>query len=146
MGKPVYLHSDFPNNNNILENIELNFVSMGNPHAVGIVDNLENYDLRIIGPSIENNEIFPNKINLELVEKIGDYHYKVKVWERGCGITLACGTGACAVYSILNKRENFISEITLEFPGGNLYLSSNEQNHVILRGPATFVFKGEIAK
>ncbi len=144
MGKPVYLHSDFPDHSVPIENIQFEFVSMGNPHAVGVVESLDNYKIESLGPIVENNKIFPNKINVELVENISDYHYKVKVWERGCGLTLACGTGACAVYSILNNKEKFEKEISLEFPGGELFLSSNEQGHVILRGPATFVFKGEI--
>ena len=97
---------------------------------------------------------------MDLVEKInparphdssgagGDNYFKVKVWERGCGATLACGTGACAVYSIITKnpigKTYGIDEITLEFPGGKLFLSGNDKGHVILRGPAEFVFKGEI--
>ena len=95
-----------------------------------------------IGPKIENNIIFPNKINAEFVEKITDTYFKVKVWERGCGATLACGTGACAVYTCV--RQDLMQEITLEFPGGNLYLSENTSGQIILRGPAICVFKGEI--
>lgn len=151
MGTPMFESVDFPAGILNLEGFDFNCVSMGNPHAVTIVDNLEKIDLKTIGPKIENNENFPNKINVEFVEKISDDYFKVKVWERGCGATLACGTGACAVFSILNKlsarqglAENENKEITLEFPGGKLYLSKNEQDHVILRGPATFVFKGEI--
>lgn len=144
MGVPVFIHSDFPSDTLNLEGFDFNCVSMGNPHAVTIVDKLESIDIKTIGPKIENDSHFPNKINVEFVEKIDDLNYRVKVWERGCGETLACGTGACAVFSVLNKIENFDKEITLEFPGGKLYLSKNEQGHVILRGPATFSFKGEI--
>lgn len=151
MGLPVFENSDFPTNTLKLEGYEFNCVSMGNPHAVTIVEDLDKIDLKTIGSKIENNENFPNKINVEFVEKISDNYFKVKVWERGCGETLACGTGACAVFSILNKlsarqglAESESKEITLEFPGGKLYLSKNEQGHVILRGPAIFVFKGEI--
>ena len=131
-----------------IEGFDFNCVSMGNPHTVALVEDLEKIDLKTIGPKIENNENFPNKINVEFVQKIMDNYFKVKVWERGCGATLACGTGACAVFSILNKlsARTFLAEkeITLEFPGGKLYLSTNEQDHVILRGPATFVFEGRI--
>jgi diaminopimelate epimerase len=161
MGAPIFESSDFPAGKLKLEGFDFNCVSMGNPHTVTLVENLEKIDLKTIGPKIENNENFPNKINVEFVEKItparnassiadagGDDYYKVKVWERGCGATLACGTGACAVFSILQVKQgpSLLSgkEITLEFPGGKLYLSKNEQDHVILRGPATFVFKGEI--
>ena len=145
MGTPIFENPDFPSQSINLEGFDFNCVSMGNPHAVTEIQNLNEVDLKTIGPIIENNPHFPRKINVEFVERITANYYKVKVWERGCGVTLACGTGACAVYAILNK-ENIKSkeEITLEFPGGKLYLSHNEQGHILLRGPATFVFKGEI--
>jgi diaminopimelate epimerase len=122
---------------------------VGNPHAVGIVDNISKINISEIGPKIENNSYFPNKINVELVEKINENYFKVKVWERGCGATLACGTGACAVYSIIKKLHPIgktygVKEITLEFPGGNLYLSENDNKEIILRGPVKFVFEGKI--
>ncbi|MCM2339382.1 MAG: diaminopimelate epimerase [Burkholderiales bacterium] len=150
MGLPIFSHTDFPNNFLELENYLFNFVSMGNPHAVAQINNLEEINIKTLGPKIENNKIFPNKINVEFIEKINDTHFKVKVWERGCGETLSCGTGACAIFAILTSnppaRQNLAEtkEITLEFPGGKLFLSKNEKDHVILRGPATFVFKGEI--
>jgi diaminopimelate epimerase len=149
MGSSIFESPDFPSDSLNLEGYEFNCVSMGNPHAVTIVDGLNKIEIKEIGPKIENNPLFPNKINVEFVEKLNDNYYKVKVWERGCGATLACGTGACAVYSILTKlspRSDLggKNEITLEFPGGNLFLSENQQGHVILRGPATFVFEGEI--
>jgi diaminopimelate epimerase len=151
MGIPVFSHPDFPNDSLTLENILFEFVSMGNPHAVGFVKNISKIDISQIGPKIENNSHFPNKINVELVEKVADNHFKVKVWERGVGVTLSCGTGACAVYAILkNKNKNIKAspvelqprEITLEFPGGNLYLSENKKGEIILRGEAVCVFKG----
>lgn len=150
MGAPVFSSADFPNSALTLENISFNFVSMGNPHAVGLVKNVSEINISEIGPKIENDSHFPNKINVELVEKITDNHFKVKVWERGSGATLACGTGACAVYAIIKKMSartvlaDKIAEITLEFPGGKLYLSSNEKGEIILRGEAVFVFKGEL--
>jgi len=148
MGLPVFNHNDFPLGKIKIEGIDLECVSMGNPHAVSIIDDFNNIDLKTIGPKIENNENFPNKINVEFVEKINDKNYKVKVWERGCGETLACGTGACAVYAILQKTSpepgSGEAEITLDFPGGKLYLSKDHEGNIILRGPATFSFKGEI--
>jgi len=144
MGVPIFESNDFPSNILKLEGYDFKCVSMGNPHAVAQVSDLNEIGLKTIGPKIENNENFPNKINVEFVEKIMDDYYKVKVWERGCGVTLACGTGACAVYAILNKIMNFDKEITLEFPGGKLYLSHSEQGDILLRGPATFVFEGKI--
>lgn len=144
MGIPVFIHNDFPNNPLTLENIPFNFVSMGNPHAVGFVKNISEINLSQIGPKIENDLHFPNKINAEFVEKITDNYFKVKVWERGCGVTLACGSGACAIFSILNKNKDIKGEIILEFPGEKLFLSKNHEGNIILRGPAEFVFKGEI--
>jgi len=146
MGVPNFKSSDFPSTPLKIEGFDFNFVSMGNPHAITMVPNLESIDIKVIGPKVENNSLFPNKINVEFVEKTKDDYYKVKVWERGCGETLACGTGACAVFAIIKSELGLASlnEIILEFPGGKLFLSQNEQGHVILRGPATFVFKGEI--
>ena len=81
---------------------------------------------------------------MEFVEKIIDNHFKVRVWERGSGETLSCGTGACAVYATIKKENPNSEEITLEFPGGNLYLSEDTDGQIILRGPAVEVFRGEI--
>ncbi len=144
MGAPVFTHPDFPSGELNLEGLTFECVSIGNPHAVMIVDSLNNYDISSIGPEIEKDYHFPNKINVEFVEKVKDDYYKVKVWERGSGLTLACGTGACAVYAILKKKNQNQKEITLEFPGGKLFPSENNKDEIILRGPATFVFKGEI--
>lgn len=144
MGVPTFSHADFPNDPLTLENILFEFVSMGNPHAVGFVKNIAEIDLSNIGPRIENDSHFPNKINAEFIEKISGDQYKVRVWERGCGETLACGTGACAVYAILKKENKDMEEITLEFAGGNLYLSENQEGEIILRGPSVCVFEGEM--
>lgn len=144
MGTPIFSHADFPDNPLILENILFKFVSMGNPHAVGLVKNISEIDILNIGPKIENNSNFPNKINVEFVEKITDNYFKVKVWERSCGPTLACGTGACAIYAILKNENKNIKEITLEFPGGNLYLSESQEGQIILRGGAVCVFEGNM--
>ncbi|HLP86541.1 MAG TPA: diaminopimelate epimerase [Candidatus Paceibacterota bacterium] len=145
MSTPVFIHPDFPNESKNIEGFQFNFVSMGNPHAVTLVENLNNIDLKIVGPKVENNSLFLHKINVEFVEKVSDDYYKVLVWERGCGATLACGTGACAIFATLSQGQSLRkNEITLEFPGGKLYLSKNPEGQIILRGPATFVFKGEI--
>jgi diaminopimelate epimerase len=148
METPLFFHNDFPAGPLTLENISFNFVSVGNPHAIGFVKNLSEINIINIGPKIENNSHFPNKINVEFVEKVNDDYFKVKVWERGCGETLACGTGACAIYAVITKtcvRQDLTQkEITLEFPGGKLYLSENNNGEIILRGPAVCVFEGII--
>ncbi len=144
MGLPTFSHKDFPDMPLTFEDIKFQFVSMGNPHAVGFVKNTSFIDISKVGPKIENDFHFPNKINIEFVEKLKDNHFKVKVWERGSGATMACGTGACAVYAILKKEGKNTEEIILEFPGGNLYLSENKEGEIILRGEAVYVFKGEV--
>jgi diaminopimelate epimerase len=149
MGAPVFTHPDFPSGELSIEGLTFECVSMGNPHAIVMVESLDDYDIPSVGPEVEKDYHFPNKINVEFVEKVKPDYYKVKVWERGSGLTLACGTGACAVYAILKKKSelgkaSLKNEITLEFPGGKLFLSENNKGEIILRGPATFVFKGEI--
>lgn len=144
MGTPVFSHKDFPDTSLVLEGITFNFVSMGNPHAVGFVKNVSEINISAIGPKIEQDPHFPNKINVELVEKVSDENFKVKVWERGSGATLACGSGACAVYAVLKKQNSNVANVTLEFPGGDLHLSENQEGEIILRGEAVRVFKGEI--
>ncbi len=145
MGQPIMEHLDFPKNKIELEGLDLDFVSIGNPHAISFVDNLDNYDLNILGPKIENNSIFPNKINLEIVQKISEKEYKMKVWERGCGITLACGTGACAVYALAQKNKNNLTEeIKFNLPGGQLFISENEKKEILMTGEIQSVFSGLI--
>jgi diaminopimelate epimerase len=148
MGEPIFSHPDIPRETIKIEGYDFDSVNTGVPHTVTFVKDLDEIDIKTIGPKIEIDSHFLKKTNVEFVEKTSDDYYKVKVWERGCGETLACGTGACAVYSIIEKqiaegkafRNN---EITLEFPGGKLFLSKNEKGHVILRGPAMFVFDGK---
>jgi diaminopimelate epimerase len=144
MGTPLFSHADFPEGPLVFENILFKFVSMGNPHAIGFIKDISKTNVSEIGRKVEMNSHFPNKINVELVEKVTNTYFKVKVWERGCGETLACGTGACAVYAILKKENKNLKEIILEFPGGNLFLLENPEGEIILRGSAEYVFKGEI--
>ncbi|MDP9249698.1 MAG: diaminopimelate epimerase [bacterium] len=144
MGKPAFSNVDFPARSMKLEDLSFNFVSVGNPHAIAFVENLDDYDLPLIGPKVENNPIFPNKINVELVQEKSPSEFQVKVWERGSGVTLACGTGACAVYAVVQKLKKAEPNLTIELPGGKLFFSQNEAGETLMRGPAVFVFKGEI--
>ena len=144
MGKPVFSHSDFPEGEINLENLNFNCVSVGNPHAIAFVGDLNKYDLLNIGPKVENNSIFPNKINVELVEKNNEKEFTVKVWERGCGATMACGTAATAVYARLKKINAINSEIVINLPGGKLFMSENENGEIIMRGEAKNVFSGVV--
>ena len=120
-------------------------VSMGNPHAVIFTTDILQHDLPKIGPVIENATIFPRRTNTEFIEVLTNNHVKMRVWERGSGETMACGTGACAsvVAGVLN---GLISRrTTVELLGGELTIEwKEEDNHVYLTGGATTVFEGEI--
>ncbi|SDF40016.1 diaminopimelate epimerase [Sporolituus thermophilus] len=118
-------------------------VSMGNPHCVIFVDDVEEIDLPAIGPLIENHPIFPRKTNVEFVQVLNDREMRMRVWERGAGITLACGTGASAtlVAAVLNGKAGRMATIHLD--GGDLVVEWGNDNHVYMSGPAVEVFRGE---
>ncbi len=120
-------------------------VSMGNPHAVIYVDDLGGLDLLEVGPKFENHECFPKRINTEFAHVIDRTTVEMRVWERGSGETLACGTGACAVAvaSILNGYTE--DEVTVKLLGGDLLIRwDRETDKVYMTGPATVVYDGEI--
>ena len=121
-------------------------VSMGNPHCIVFVEDTEAFPLEEIGPLFENHAIFPNRVNAEFIQILDRKTVNMRVWERGSGETLACGTGACAsaVACILNDLTD--EEITLHLLGGDLLVRwDREKNLVYMTGPATVVFDGEIA-
>lgn len=120
-------------------------VSMGNPHCVTYVEDIDDLDLEKIGPKFENHKIFPDRVNTEFVKPIGPDAVQMRVWERGSGETWACGTGACAVAvaSILNGIVEK-NTVHVKLRGGDLTVEWNrEENVVYMTGPATFVFEGE---
>ena len=122
-------------------------VSMGNPHAIVYMTDVDHLDIEKIGPSFENHVAFPDRVNTEFVEVLDEHTVKMRVWERGSGETLACGTGACAVAvaSILNERVDGDKPVTVKLLGGDLEIYWNRQeNLVYMTGPATTVFDGEI--
>lgn len=123
--------------------IELTCVSMGNPHAVTFVNNIKNFKVAEYGPILENADIFPEKANIEFVEVVDKNNIKMRVWERGSGETLACGTGACSslVASSLNGYTD--RKVNVQLLGGNLEIEWKPNNHVHMTGPAVTVFKGE---
>lgn len=137
MNEPVIFNSEIQYN--------ITTVSMGNPHAVIFTTDILQFDLPKIGPVIENATIFPRRTNTEFIEVLTNNHVKMRVWERGSGETMACGTGACAsvVAGVLN---GLISRrTTVELLGGELTIEwKEEDNHVYLTGGATTVFEGEI--
>lgn len=119
-------------------------VSMGNPHAVFFVDDVHAIDLDEIGPVIENHVLFPKRTNVEIVQVIDRSHVRMRVWERGVGITQACGTGACAVGVAAARRDLTDRDVTVTLDGGDLHIVWREDGHVMMTGPATDVFTGTL--
>ena len=124
---------------------EVTCVSMGNPHAVVFVDDTKNLPMETIGPLFEHHEMFPDRVNTEFVHVADRSHIHMRVWERGAGETLACGTGACAsvIACILNGFTDH--EVTVSLLGGDLTIRYDEKlDRVFMTGPAVKVFDGEI--
>lgn len=120
-------------------------VSMGNPHAVVFIEDVANLEIEKIGPHFENHERFPRRTNTEFVEVLSRNEVNMRVWERGTGETLACGTGCCAtaVACLLNGLTD--RHVTVNVLGGSLVIDWDEEtNHVFMTGPAEFVFEGEV--
>ena len=120
-------------------------VSMGNPHAITIVENTKEFDVEKYGKVLEVDKSFPNKTNVEFIEIVDKNNIKMRVWERGAGETLACGTGACAsvVACVLNNLTE--RNVNVELLGGKLEIEWNKiDNHVYMTGPAVTVFEGEL--
>lgn len=157
MGKPIFEPDKIPVSLDVKAPIidypltildkefRINCLSMGNPHAVIYLDEgLYNFDISKYGPLIENHQIFPKRINVEFVSLINRDKIKMRVWERGSGETLACGTGACAsaVASMVKGLTNNKTEV--ELLGGNLLIQWLEGESVLMTGPAKEVFQGRI--
>lgn len=157
MGKAILTPKDIPVNSDkesfISEPVEVDgkeykitCVSMGNPHAIVYMDDINNLELEKIGPSFENHKLFPDRINTEFIEVIDSQTLKMRVWERGSGETFACGTGACAsvVASVLNGYCNHDEEVTVHLRGGDLKITWNSDGTVIMKGPAALICDGDI--
>ena len=150
MGKPIFELEKIPVLffNNIkkgyinIEGIELDPVSIGNPHAVCYTNDLENLDINKYGSLIENYKYFPNRTNVEFVQIVDDNEIRVRIWERGVGETYSCGTGACAAVVISNKYKSTKSEVKVDLLGGKLKIKYN--SNIKLIGTAEFVFDGRI--
>jgi diaminopimelate epimerase len=153
MGKPVLLRHDIPmigeNTKVINEPIQLNnsivnvtCVSMGNPHCIIFVDNVDSVDLNVTGKAIENHKLFPERINAHFVQIVSTNEIKMRTWERGSGETLACGTGAVAsgVACVLNNLTE--RALHAQLPGGILKIEWKDDNKTYMTGPAEFVFSG----
>ena len=156
MGKAILVPKDIPVNSDLDRFIAqpvtvdgkeyaMTCVSMGNPHAIVFLPDVDSLDLEKIGPSFEHHPLFPDRVNTEFVRVIDDHTLQMRVWERGSGETLACGTGACAV--AVASMVNGLTEdcVTVQLLGGNLKIEwDREKNVVYMTGPATVVFDGEL--
>jgi diaminopimelate epimerase len=118
-------------------------VNIGNPHIVFFGKNINDVDLAKLGPIIENNKFFPNKTNVEIIEVINSKKIKMRVWERGAGITLACGSGACASVYAGQLKKLLDKSVEVQLERGSLFISI-EKNEAILTGPAEISFYGNI--
>lgn len=156
MGAPILKPSDIPVKSDkdvfIDELVEVDgvdyrvtCVSMGNPHAVTFVDDTSSIPIEKIGPKFENHPIFPDRVNTEFVQLISRNEVNMRVWERGSGETLACGTGTCAtvVACVLNDKTD--DEVMVHLLGGDLFIKYDRENDTVwMTGPAEIVFEGEI--
>ncbi len=156
MGEPIFEPSRIPTNLgeerqaiNVPLHVEgvgnflVSAVSMGNPHCVIFASNIDSLPIEEIGPKIECHPAFPQRTNVEFVEVISRNELKVRVWERGAGLTLACGTGACASLAVAVKTERSDRIAQVQLPGGKLMIEWRDDGRIYMTGPATEVFCGE---
>lgn len=156
MGEPILEAKDIPviSSNSPVINLTLqveqkkflcNCVSMGNPHAVILVEDVANFEVEKYGSKLEVDGHFPQKANIEFVRVINPNTIQMRVWERGSGETMACGTGACAVAVACHLNGLVSNEVTVKLLGGDLKINWNKKdNHVYMTGPAVTVFEGEL--
>ena len=124
--------------------LEISCVSMGNPHAVAFVDSpVNDIPLHEWGPELERHRMFPRRVNFEIANVVDRSNLKVRVWERGSGLTMACGTGACAVAVIARLHDSVDDETTISLPGGDLIVRWPGHGQVLLEGPVEEVYEGE---
>jgi diaminopimelate epimerase len=118
-------------------------VSVGNPHVIFFVDDVDAVDLARLGPIIENDPLFPDRINVNVATITGPSSLNLRVWERGAGLTRACGTGACATAVAAIHSKRLASPVTVSLPGGDLTIAWVTGETICMTGPATHVFTGE---
>jgi diaminopimelate epimerase len=123
---------------------KFDLVSLGNPHAVCFVDDVSKIDVSNIGVIVENYKYFPNKTNVEFAQVIDRNNIKIKVWERGVGPTISCGTGACAVVVCAEKRNLCEPSVNVELDGGKLHIDYDKEHGIFLTGGAEFSFEGRL--
>ena len=145
MGKPVVTHPLTLADKFARLGDEAWFVNMGNPHVVVFVDDIRKIDLPAAGPLLEQGAMPEGRVNVEFVQPLGADSLRMRVWERGSGITLACGTGACASYVAAQASGRCQNPAHVAMDGGSLRIATDPQTgHVLMTGPAAFVFEGEV--
>lgn len=117
-------------------------INIGNPHVIFFVENIDAIELELLGPEIEHDPLFPERVNVNVASITGRNAIRLRVWERGAGLTRACGTGACATAVAAMKRGLVERDVTVSLPGGDLRIEWNEAGRVIMTGPATISFTG----
>ena len=153
MGEPSFAPENIPTKSNCevidmpistsLGTLNLTAVGTGNPHGVVIMDSVSDLDIDSIGPEIQNNELFPRKANIEFVRIINRNEIEMRVYERGSGETMACGTGACASVVATSRLGLTDRRATVHLKGGDLQIHWAENNHIYMTGEAATVFEGE---
>ena len=149
MGKPIFDFGKIPviceRKEVKIDGIRFYPISLGNPHAVCFIDDFEKIDIDYIGEKVENYKCFPNKTNVEFVKIIDEKNIKIKIWERGVGRTLSCGTGCCVAAIISNIHKSTKCDIFVETDGGILKIRYDKENEIVfLEGEAKEVFEGTI--
>ena len=123
---------------------KINKISTGNPHCVIFVDDIDSINLSEMGPVIENLPQFPDRTNVEFAKILNKGEIALKVWERGAGATLACGTGACATVAAAILNDLTDRKVVVHLPGGDLEIEWAQDKHLLMRGPAEKVFEGKL--
>jgi diaminopimelate epimerase len=147
--RDIPLARDCDTQNLVLEvtgqRLKAHAVSMGNPHCVLFVDDAKGAAVSELGPLIEHHPVFPARTNVEFVQVISRTLLRMRVWERGVGITRACGTGACASAVAAARAALAERDLDIELDGGRLHIHWRKDDHVIMSGPVCLVYSGEIA-
>jgi len=150
MGKPEFVPSKIPANLDnqhkkySINDTEMGVLSMGNPHAVILADNIENIEIDKIAKNIQNSGYFPESVNVGFMQINSDSNISLRVFERGVGETQACGTGACAAVVFGVENDLLDNKVRVSLPGGNLEISYEKGSDVLMTGPAQFVFEGSV--
>ncbi len=152
MGQPILNGPDIPvdsRDNPVLHlpipelALDTTCVSMGNPHAIQFVDDVDAIELDRLGPKVEHHHLFPHRVNFSVCQVLSRTHLKMRTWERGAGLTLACGTGASATAVAARLRGLTDEVVTMDVPGGQLELAWDGQGEVFMTGPAEYVYRGD---